>query len=181
MSTEDKRFFQKYGFVLALLAVILAFVAGRYTSTGGEEKQFTQDILYRNDTKIAVVVQYKERVVHDQGKKASVKVTKPDGTIIEGNMEEWSHFEKDLSLNWDATLEQKTEYKETVKYVEKKDVRPNWRVSVDAGVDVPSLITGKPEWVFGGQVDYRIGGPFYVGVRVNTQGVVGPTFGFEFH
>lgn len=173
-------FLKKHQLVFLIIVATLAFMYGRSSGSWSEEREFTQDVLYRTDTKTSVlIVHTKSTVVKDHWYERTV-IESPDGTKVtteKGGSHEKSETETNTT---DVKKDERTELAESTKYRVKTESKPNWRFGLDVGLDVPSIVTGSPQVVFGGQVDYRIGGPFFVGARANTQGVIGVGLSMEF-
>jgi hypothetical protein len=72
----------------------------------------------------------------------------------------------------------RVEYRERVteKVLERTAAKPQWRVGVLAGLDVPSVVRGglaKPPWAVGGVVERRVLGPFSLGLWGLSSGTAG--------
>lgn len=89
---------------------------------------------------------------------------KPDGTII-------TVIHKDVGTTKHETEQARTE---TEKIVTRNTER--WTISALA----VTRISTKPQLLYGGQVEYRILGPFKVGALVLQDGTIGASLGFSF-
>lgn len=159
--------------LLALLLIAAAFIAGRASAPTGPA--FMDD---STTTKTAEVQKIVVKIVEHKTEKKIVyrdKTTKPDGTVIEHEEE---RTDTKTDTNTDATGTKEV-IKEVVREVKVEAHRPDWRVSLMAGVQ-PTLDPLGIKPAFGVMVERRVLGPFSVNVWGLHTGVIGIGISGEF-
>lgn len=162
-----------------LSLLVLGFALGRFTNKPKVvEKTVTQEKIVYQDR----IVEHKVYVISETKKEHKVTeiVKKPDGsttTIITQD----TNTDKDTKADTNKT---QTEQKNETLLVTKEkttDAYPNWRIGAGAGVSVPLLLGQAPEIGIPGmkgsylelELDRRLGGPVWLGIRGSTLGNVG--------
>ena len=159
--------------LLALLLIAAAFIAGRSSAPVGPA--FMDD---HTSSKQAEVQKIVVKVVERKTERKVVyrdRTTKPDGTVIEHEKEE-TDTKTDTDTNATGTREV---VKEVVREVKIQNPRPDWRVSLLAGVQ-PTLNPLGVTPAFGLMVERRVLGPFSVNVWGLHTGVIGIGISGEF-
>lgn len=170
--------------LLVVLALVAAFLAGRYSARKPDVKVVTHTVTQQVETKttqattehaqdevkheVKTIVVYRDRISH------------PDGTVEDKSETK----ETDGLTSQDLqTTDQQVKVDDRKLRVEKDDStvtvstpRDNWHVSLFAG----SPISLNPDLLVGASVERRILGPFYVGAWVMvapTERTLGPAGG----
>jgi hypothetical protein len=181
---------KRYVILAGLIALILAFFAGRYTTPVEVQIKEVEKIVEKEKIVEVVVKEYIKEAKTDiklDVVKTKTTTTKPDGTVT---VVETEHLKEDTKID---EKEVKTEIKvvEVEKIIEKEKIverlvstdRPDWKVSVLGGVQVDGIELSKgylQPWVVGANVERRIVGPFSVGVWGQSNLSAGISVGFEF-
>jgi hypothetical protein len=152
-----------------------------------------KEIEYQEKIKIETVekVEYKDRIVekvvyqqvakkHEVIKTITKYIERPDGTK-EKTVEEVAETKEEQHTQSESQKEQQTEVKKEVetktetevKYSEKL-VLPNWHAGATIGL-TPLMVP-----VYGGQIDRRIFGPVFLGVRIDSNPSASLYVGVEF-
>lgn len=152
-----------------------------------------KEIQYQEKVQIKEVakVEYKDKIVekvvyqqvakkHEVVKTITKYIERPDGTK-EKTVEEVSETKEEQQTNSEAQKQTETEVKKEVvtevkvekEYKETLAVK-NWHVG--ASVGITPLLTP----VYGGQVERRIVGPFFLGLRADTNPSASLVIGMEF-
>lgn len=152
-----------------------------------------KEIEYQEKVKIETVekVEYKDRVVekvvyqqvakkHEVVKTITKYIERPDGTkektveeVAETKEEQHTQSESQKDQQTEVKKEVETKVETEVKYSEKPAL-PNWHVGATVGLT--PLLTP----VYGGQIDRRIIGPVFVGVRIDSNPSASLYVGMEF-
>src|SRR5216684_645646 len=143
------------------LSLALAFGAGRFSRPARVETTKT-DQTKTGDKKTDTVF-----ATEDQGldlRRVKTTVQKKDGTVITREVDTASK----------KTHEEISEAKTEIKIVEAQ------RSRLKVGAMVQTSLTHFGQLNYGGQVEYRLIGPIWIGVYGLSSGQLGATLGFEF-
>ena len=139
----------------ALLALVAAFVGGRYSRPARVEERV------RVETREVVKVEWRDRVVQQKGP-VRVHVVIRDVPGKERIVEKWID-RGPVTTTTDATgAAQSTTTADTSAERVTENGRPGWRASVAAGWD-PDALALRPE-VYEGRVERRVLGTLWLGV-----------------
>lgn len=148
-------------------------------------------------TEVQTKVEYKDRVqvqkvyVQVEKKHEHTETTttkKPDGTV-ETKVVQDENTDTDTDVNTTKDEQRQSTTNQTIKQdVKQKTLtlaQPNWRLTLGAGVDIPSTLLGHEQggipgmrgFVLQAGVDRRIAGPVWMGLFGNTEGIVGLDLG----
>jgi hypothetical protein len=178
---------------IALLLLLVGYGAGRYATpakvvTQTVTKTVTQDKIVYQDRVVTqkVLVEKEKRITHT----VTVTDKKPTGEVVTTVTQD-NHVDEDETEGVTKTDDKsKTETKLTKQsVVQTKTVtnQPNWRIGAGLGYAIPYALghasPGVPG-MRGAVVDVeaarRLGGPVWIGVKANTQGVLGFGLAVEF-
>lgn len=159
--------------VVAALAA--AFGAGRFSAPMKVETRDVERVVYKDrivEKIVTVTAKAERRIVYRD------RVVTPDGTVTEREVERTASREVERSTDDKTTTREGSSERVIERTVTQ---RPNWRVGVLVGASLrdPLLPIAGP-LVLGAQVDYRIAGPFSVGLWANTGGAAGLAVSIEF-
>lgn len=152
-----------------------------------------KEIEYQEKVKIETVekVEYKDRIVekvvyqqvakkHEVVKTITKYIERPDGTkektveeVAETKEEQHTQSESQKDQQTEVKKEVETKVETEVKYSEKPAL-PNWHAGATIGL-TPLMVP-----VYGGQIDRRIIGPVFVGVRIDSNPSASLYVGVEF-
>ncbi len=125
-------------------------------------------------TKEIEVIKYRERVVKQKAKHIVEVVHHfPDGTLITKRTEDDKETSKEVKTGRhedDKASESST--KVTTEYR-----KANWRIGALLGADITRLGAG---FDYGGRVERRVLGPFWVGLEATKSGRAGASLSVEF-
>lgn len=159
--------------IIGLVLLMAGAGLGRYATPARVEIKTEQVVIER-------IVE--KRVYDAESKKKSAKkrqthtieTTKPDGTVIKEvyDLDESTTF---IEAREGETLESSNDRTEINKKDKTVKNEAKWKANGLAGLDIPRAAP-----VYGGQVEYRVFGPFFVGGFGLTTGVVGVSGGISF-
>lgn len=173
--------------VVALGLVVGAFLVGRSTAPVKIERQVVEKIVEVEKEKIV----YTDKLVFIEAtnKQADTKrdthtVIQPDGTTVIDEHEHTATSEETIKYV-DRIVEKVVEkeklvFKDRLVYEKIESAKAQWRVGVQAGLDISSLKDPGNLYVVGAQIDRRILGPFFLGAWGNTKLQTGIGLSFEF-
>jgi hypothetical protein len=155
-----------------VLALVVAYFAGRFSAPVKVEERV------KVETKVQTVTEWKERIVYvqDQHRKATTTTTKePGGKVVIVKVEETETDTKaatDGSGQTHATAETKSEASKVT-----TSDRPGWRAGLAATWDMHAP-TARPG-AYGLELDRRLFGTLWLGVRADTDRRVGAALSLE--
>ena len=192
-SESSKKSWKEYAqeYKSHIIVAVCALLLGVLLGTNFFKPQ--KDIEYKEKVEVKEVVktEYKDRIVEKVVFKENIKknevvrtitkyIERPDGTK-EQTIEQVSETKEEKQTQSEASKEQQTEVKQEAvvetkieKEYSEKVAQKNWHVGATAG------LTPLMAPVYGGQVERRILGPFFLGLRADTAPSASVVVGFEF-
>lgn len=170
-----------------LIGIALGVLLGYLLSKGGKQVEYRENVKVEYQDRIEYRDRIVEKVVKDTSsdKKQNVRVItkyieRPDGTK-EMTKEEVTDTHETEATKTVADKTQDTEMKREVQiqtqiqteYIE-KPVNKDWHLSASGGL-TSSLVP-----IYGAQIERRILGPVFVGIKADTNPSASLTLGMEF-
>lgn len=174
-------------FITAVVALVIGIVIGLLFMPKEKEIQYQEKVKIEYQERIEYRDRIVEKIVQDRSaaKNQRVKIItkyieRPDGTK-ETVKEEMTETHEEEKVKVETEKQQETEIKKEIVIqkevqIEYKEtpVEKNWHVAGSIGTDLAL----SP--VFGGSVERRIIGPFFLGLRADTQPSAAILIGFDF-